>query len=90
MSEIVERVARDLYEESSGRSDWDEETEWMDERQRTYWRSMARAAIRAMRIRDKAMLDAGTAVLWPYVHDLAPGSTAVAVWEAMIDAALQD
>ena len=50
----------------------------------------ARAALEAMRERNEAMLDAGTAVLWPHVQQLAPGSTAVAVYEAMIDAALQD
>lgn len=43
-----DRVARALYEHETGRSDWDEETAWMDERQRAWWLSLARAACAAM------------------------------------------
>lgn len=65
----------------AGPDDWVRDT-W------TFKVSAARAVVEAMRDRSEAMLDAGTAVLWPQAQQLAPGSTAVAVYEAMIDAAL--
>lgn len=57
-------------------------------------RELVRAVLLAVRDRNEAMLDAGTAVLMPYVSAprplMLPGSTAVAVYEAMIDALLSE
>jgi len=93
MSEMVERVAAAIDGVLGG----DHESLSMEMgfgSRAAEWRAQAmteaaRAAIAAMRERNEPMLDAGTAVLWPPgkpVH--LPGTTAVAVYEAMIDAAL--
>lgn len=56
---------------------------------RRTWESFlpeARAALKAIRgVDTEGLLDAGTAVLMPHAQRLLPGSTSVAVWQAMID-----
>lgn len=83
MSELIERVARSLYETETGRSDWGEETEWMDGRQRTYWCDMARAAILAMKPPTEAMVERAQNHLSGHSH-----GTISYVYTAMIDVAL--
>lgn len=53
-------------------------------------RMYARAAITAMLDYNEAMLNAGTAVLAPYADKCLPGSTAIEVLRAMIQAALAE
>lgn len=99
-NEMIERVARALAEQAAARAMKADRAafegaflggiaEYAEWRHQNY-ADDARAAIEAMRERNEAMLDAGTAVLLPYAARMVPGpgSTAVAVWTAMIDAAL--
>jgi hypothetical protein len=44
----LEVVAKAAYARGTGRSDWGDETEWVNETQRTHWRGIARAAIEAL------------------------------------------
>lgn len=85
VAEMIERVASAInHADGFDAQPWDERPQnWQ-----AAYRRMAGAAIEAMRDRNEAMLDAGTAVLWPPLAPMGPGSRAVAVWEAMIDAAL--
>lgn len=96
MSEMVERVARALYDVehrtvpgAAGRSIafWQNET--LDPAKRDYWFAAARAAIAAMR--DTTMLRAGHSVLVPFFTEEAEAyGMADRVWQATIDEVLTD
>lgn len=89
MGELIERVAKRMASINCPRS-WDEGgPSPMSAAEKDVHRTLARAAIEAMRDHTEAMLDAGTASLWP-PNDYLPGSAAVAAYRAMIDAALQE
>lgn len=74
MSEMVERVARAMFEADRGGS-WDD----VRENSKAMWRSFARAAIEAMREPTEAMINVG----WRSMNDER------LPWEVMIDAALK-
>ena len=81
MSDMVEKVARAIYERRSKRTDY----VWPDDvypAVRNRCLSDARAAIEAMREPDKAMLDAG---FWARDHE---GQETPEVYRRMIDSAL--
>ena len=91
MSELIESVARALYETETGRSDWGEETEWMDGRQRAYWCDMARAAILAMREPTQEMLNEPVPLSGGGTEcDYATEEDRRDHWQAMIDVALEE
>jgi hypothetical protein len=73
---IIERVAKDIFYQSRSMKGWDDSSESY----RNKFRTMARAAIEAMRVPTKAMILAG-------VHHDNMGDME-GRWMAMIDAAL--
>lgn len=79
MSDIVEKVARAIYQadKPSHHADW--EVAAKTEGNRAHWHKVARAAITAMRVPTEKMLEA------PGVA----GVTMDADWPAMIDEALK-
>ena len=87
MSEMVERVARAIYEDDFGGPDRTP-TPWAerDEEFRETVRSNARAAIQAMREPTSAMVEAADSRRDPRNGWLG----AISAWEAMIDAALKE
>jgi hypothetical protein len=80
MNEMVERVARVMFEVDRGGS-WDD----VRENSKAMWRSFARSAIGAMREPTEAMQEAGWAT-----SDRDYGLKPSEVWSAMIKAALSD
>lgn len=88
MSEIVERVARAIYySRRGGGGNWDVLLQQRDGQQiADDWRAMARAAIKAVREPNMAMVDAMCETVG---ENRDPGPTAAA-WYAMIDAALSE
>jgi hypothetical protein len=88
MSEMVERVARALCEQSYAKSDeklpWYWHSETSDERDE--WRAMARAAIEAMREPTDRMCNSGAA---KWDDDWCTETNALNMWQAMIDEALK-
>lgn len=91
MAEMVERVARAMYEayHSAGRRlhDWDRAT---DKFEREQWRITARAAIEAMRKPSDDMMEAAAEAA--LAHEPAQGSDAYMrlVWAGAIAAALAE
>lgn len=83
MNEMIERVARALFEE-----EWDDKSsdpwESAEEDEREAWRKSARAAIEAMREPTAAMEDAMEGVT-EYGGHISPSNA----WHAAIDAALK-
>lgn len=77
MSEMIERVARALFEDANGTSDGWENTN------QTRWHIAARAAIEAMREPTPGMLQAGYTEM-----DYHAEGWLRAAWPLMIDAAL--
>ena len=91
MSEMVERVARAIWQESVGRADWYKwETFRPDAWGRCLSMAQARAAIEAMREPTEAMIEAARNEDDPGFCD-EPGFAAPHkdAWQAMIDAALK-
>ena len=79
MTEMVNRVARALYEQSGAWMSWDK----MGERDRDKWRASARAAFLAMKEPTDAMVGAGVEG-WKINGYL----SIQFVWPCMVDAAL--
>lgn len=85
--EMVERVAAAIWAAHTGSSDFHEDTFRHDEKEREWWRSVARAAIEAMRVPTDEMDLAG-------VHAEKFRSLGLlkvhGIWGSMIDTALKD
>jgi hypothetical protein len=93
MNEMVERVARALYEARWGGGDWDTLAKQRNaEFEIAKWMPMALAAIAAMREPTAKMAEAGedTLTSWDQDDGNRCECDAKKVWPAMIDAALRD
>ena len=94
MAEMVERVARAIYEASTLVMGDDAPDDWADigpdhDKARAEWAKLARAAIEAMREPTNEM----TVVGWKFAEtrDAILGNGEIdALWRAMIDAALAE
>lgn len=98
MSDMVERVARAMFEASIAMCDaqnmppealnWDEIPEKLPQDSRPMWLSFARAAIAAMREPTPGMVEAAPRMTGADGQEYLMGL--VPVWNAMIDAALRE
>lgn len=88
MIEMIERVAKALYERDGNENDWAK----ADGDCRRLYRKCARVAVKAMREPTDAMLSAGDSMM-PQIapgQDITTGHDALKdAWPAMIDAALR-
>jgi hypothetical protein len=82
-SEMIERVARALWVQHTGRGDWWDDPSYaaLTEETRNGYRGFARAAIAAMREPSQAMIEAGGKV----VLHIGDHRSSADVWRAMID-----
>ncbi len=78
---MIERVAKALWDAAEA-----EEYDAQDDLTKSMYRRGARAAIEAMRIPTKVMMDAGWETTSTHVVDGRPDE----IWPAMIDAALKE
>jgi hypothetical protein len=95
MTDMVERVAREMAAKEGWR--WNDERQMLDcaasglqntNRERDTWRKRAIAAIEAMRIPTKSMLEAGVQF---HIEDWRDRHQSLEKqWEAAIDAALKE
>ncbi len=96
MSEMVERVAREMFNDAEGNSDqwgWDQHPprDWdvdkIEDCEREAYRRQARTAIAAMREPTSEMIQAGGNAM---LRTTRPLNNSIDAWQAMIDAALAD
>jgi hypothetical protein len=89
MSEMIEKVARAMYEKLRAELTPEKVNDWESVKAEGSYHMAARAAVEAMREPTRAMRDAGQNPCWTplsptYDDDAAVGG----MWRAMIDAAL--
>jgi hypothetical protein len=82
MSEMVERVARAMFDQEwAGHKDWAQ----ADAEDRAYWVGCARVAVEAMRVPTEAMKDRG----FQFTADPCWPDDVGRAWAAMVDRALE-